>query len=274
MSPSQLDPELLPRFIAIPSAPFRMGTPERDLSTLAKAYGGTRESYREEAPQHVLILPPFAIARTPVTNALYAAFVAAAGVREPITWRGPQPPDMLRDHPVVDVSWEDANAFCEWLNAQNAKSKMQNAEPDAGNSAFCIPHSAFRLPTEAEWEHAARGTGGRAFPWGDEWDDRRANTRDGGPGGITPVGSYPAGASPYGCLDMAGNVWEWTASLDAPYLYEASDGREDSRAPGRRILRGGCYANPHGFARSACRFRLLPNVRNTFLGFRLACSTL
>jgi formylglycine-generating enzyme required for sulfatase activity len=272
MSLFQLDPELLPLFIVIPSATFRMGTPERDLSGLAKAYGGTRESYREESPQHVLSLPAFAIARTPVTNALYAAFIAAAGARAPITWRGPLPPDMLRDHPVVDVSWDEANAFCEWLNDQIADCKFQIADFAQSQSAIYNLQSAIRLPTEAEWEHAARGSDGRAFPWGDEWDDRRANTRDGGPGGTTPVGSYTAGASPYGGQDMAGNVWEWTASLDALYPYEPSDGREDSSAPGRRILRGGCYANPHGFARCACRFRLLPNVHNTFLGFRLACS--
>jgi formylglycine-generating enzyme required for sulfatase activity len=220
----------------------------------------------------VLTLPAFAIARMPVTNALYAAFVAASGARAPITWRGPQPPDALRDHPVVDVSWEDANAFCEWLNNQNADCRLQIADYARSQSAIYNLHSAFRLPTEAEWEHAARGTDGRAFPWGNAWDDRRANTRDDGPGGTTPVGSYPAGASPYGGLDLAGTVWEWTSSLEALYPYDPSDGREEPLAPGRRILRGGCYANPHGFARCACRFRLLPSVRNTFLGFRLARS--
>src|SRR5262245_40211424 len=105
MPPHELDPELLPTFITIPSTPFYMGSSERDLSALAKAYGGTRESYREETPQHVLTLPAFAIAWTPVTNALYAAFAAAVGARAPITWRGPQPPETLRDHSVVDVSW-------------------------------------------------------------------------------------------------------------------------------------------------------------------------
>src|SRR5690349_8255548 len=107
--------DLLPVFIPIPAGPLLLGTPERDLSALAKAYGGTRESYREEAPQHRLALPAFEIAQIPVTNQLYAAFVAA-GARAPMIWHGPQPPDVLRDHPVVDVSWEEANAFCEWLN--------------------------------------------------------------------------------------------------------------------------------------------------------------
>ena len=108
--------QLLPTFIPIPAGPFPMGTPERDLSGLAKAYGGTRESYREEAPQHTVQLPAFAIAREPVCNALYAAYVAAKGARAPIHWRGSTPPEQLRDHPVADVSWDEAVAFCAWLN--------------------------------------------------------------------------------------------------------------------------------------------------------------
>jgi formylglycine-generating enzyme required for sulfatase activity len=264
--------DLLPIFIRIPASPFPMGTPERELSALAKAYGGTRESYREESSQHTLALPAFALAQTPTTNALYGAYVATSGGRAPITWRGPQPPDALRDHPVVDVSWEEASAFCAWLNDQIVDIGYWILDYSDRQSKIQNPKSKIRLPTEAEWEQAARGTDGRAFPWGDEWDGQRANTREAGLGGTTPVGSYPGGASPYGCLDMAGNVWEWTSSLDALYPYTAADGREDPRAPGRRILRGGCYANPHGFARCACRFRLLPTVRNPFLGFRLACS--
>jgi formylglycine-generating enzyme required for sulfatase activity len=261
----------LPSFIAIPAGPFLMGTPDRELSALAKAYGGTRESYREESPQHIVELPAFAIAKTPVTNAQYAAFVAATGALPPITWRGPQPLDARLDHPVVGVSWDDANTFCAWLNEEmkNAELRIENALSTEG---FSILHSQFsiRLPTEAEWERAARGVDGRTFPWGDLWDASKANTRDGGAGGTTAVGAHPHGASPAGCLDMAGNVWEWTASLDALYPYVPGDGREDPHALGRRILRGGCYANPHGFARCACRFRLPPNVRNEFLGFRLA----
>lgn len=266
----QLD--LLPAFIHIPAGAFLLGTPERDLSALAKAYGGTRESYREESPQHELALPAFEIARTPVTNALYAAFVAATGAHSPSTWRAPQPPAALDNHPIADVSWDEANAFCAWLTTAIGDWGLGTGKIPPSPQSLVSSPQAIRLPTEAEWERAARGMAGRAFPWGDTWEAPRANTRESGIASTTPVGAYPSGASAAGCLDMAGNVWEWTASLDLGYPYAADDGREDPRAFGRRILRGGCYANPHGFARCACRFRLLPTVRNPFMGFRLARS--
>lgn len=241
---------LLPDFVTIPARPFRMGTPERALSELARRYGGTRESYREESPQHALTLAPYAIAATPTTNALYAAYTLATGTPPPPRWRGPTPPPLLANHLVVDVSWDEAVACCRWLSR-----------------ATGLP---LRLPTEAEWEHAARGDDGRLFPWGDTFEPGRANTREGGRGGTSPVGAYPDGASPYGVYDMAGNVWEWTSSLDGAYPYRPDDGRESPDGPGRRIMRGGCYANPQGYARCACRFRMGPAVRNEFTGFRLA----
>lgn len=249
----------LPQFIAIPAGSFLMGTPERDLSDLARRFGGTRESYREESPQHLVALPPFAIAATPVTNALYATYVAATQATPPLNWRGPNPPVARSEHPVTDVSWVDATAFCAWLSTQNAQIGTLNTE------------GPFRLPSEAEWERAARGDDGRSFPWGNEFQPELANTRESSRASTSPVGDYPAGASPWGTLDMAGNVWEWTASLDRLYPYRSDDEREGPGA-GRRILRGGCYANPHGFARCACRFRLTPQVRNEFTGFRLAIS--
>ncbi len=241
---------LLPAFVVVPERPFLMGTPVAALSDLARRYGGTRESYREETPQHELRLPAFRIAITPTTNALYAAYVAATGVAAPSHWRNGLPPDALRDHPVVNVRWEDAQACCAWLRAVTG-----------------VP---FRLPSEAEWEHAARGSDGRSFPWGEGFEPAWANTREANQGATTPVGAFPAGASPYGVRDLAGNVWEWTASLDDVYPYRPDDEREAVARSGRRILRGGCYANPHGFARCACRFRLPPGVLNEFIGFRLA----
>ncbi|HEX6292666.1 MAG TPA: formylglycine-generating enzyme family protein [Herpetosiphonaceae bacterium] len=264
---------LLPPFITIPAGPFLMGTFDAERSRLATRYGGTRESYAEESPQHEVLLAEFAIGQVPVTNALYAAFQQATGAHRPIVWGGALT-DALRDHPVVDVSWHEAQALCAWLVEQTGQ--------------------RYRLPTEAEWEKAARGSDGRAFPWGDEFDLRRCNVRESGLGMTTPVGSYLAGASPYDCLDMAGSVWEWTQSLQAPYPYRADDRRDgmepriERRTPRflqrllrtapehapppvetRRVIRGGCFANPEGFARCACRLRLQPERRTPFLGIRL-----
>jgi formylglycine-generating enzyme required for sulfatase activity len=241
---------LLPPLRTLPAQTFLMGSPVALLSELARNYGGTRESYREESPQHSVALATYQLAAVPVTNALYAAYIAATGATPPSHWRGSTPPEQLHTHPVVNVSWHAAQACCQWLSTQTGQT--------------------FRLPTEAEWEHAARGTDGRTFPWGDDFTVERANTRESGIAATTPIGTYPAGNSPSGLADMAGNVWEWTASLDALYPYVAADGREDPHTPGRRILRGGCYANPHGFARCACRFRLPPHIVNEFIGFRLA----
>jgi len=269
---------------------------------------GSDAHYPEEAPAHRVSVRPFHMDRYTGTNAEFARFVAATGYvtlaerpadpadypgakpemlvpssvmfSKPLhrvdlrnyynwwiyvagaDWRHPQGPesslDGLAQHPVVHVAFEDAQAYATWVGKA--------------------------LPTEAEWEFAARGgLEGAEFSWGDEFTPGgryMANTWQGefpwqnlvedGYEGTAPVGKFPPNG--YGLHDMAGNVWEWTASLDLPYPYAAGGGRESPRASGRRILRGGCYANPHGFARCACRFRLLPTVRNLFMGFRLARS--
>jgi formylglycine-generating enzyme required for sulfatase activity len=168
---------------------------------------------------------------------------------------------------VVDVSWQEAQQFCEWLT-----SAASEPLPLAGDLPRRVERPQFRLPSEAEWEHAARGTDGRSFPWGNEFDTACANTREAAQAGTTPVGRFPQGASAYGALDMAGNIWELTSSLDILYPYTADGARERHDDDGRRIARGGCYANPQGFARCACRFRFGPTVRTPFLGFRLALS--
>ena len=260
---------MLPDFVAIPAGPFLMGTPDAARSLLAKHYGGTRESYAEEAPQHAVVVAAYRIARVPVTNALYREFVGATGARPPITWYAGAFGSDQAAHPVADVQWDEAQAFCRWLATQTGL--------------------AVRLPSEAEWEKAARGSDGRSWPWGNDWAAHRANTQEAGFNHTTPVDAHPAGASPYEVLDMAGNVWEWTQSLQAPYPF-ADDGRDAlpwtpptgllarfRRPPAppadlRRVLRGGCYVNPHGFARCACRLRLLPQRSTPFLGVRLAIS--
>ena len=150
--------------------------------------------------------------RVPVSNAQYALFTAATGHAPPEHWNGKRPARGLESHPVVKVSWHDALAYCRWLGE--------------------VTRQPVGLPSEAEWEKAARGADdARAYPWGDGFDASRCNIGESGFGGTTPVGVFVNGASPYGCLDMVGNVWEWTRSLYLPYPFDADDpNREDLQA--------------------------------------------
>ena len=153
-----------------------------------------------ERPQHKLYLPAYRIACTPVTNAQYKRFIQATNYEPPEHWEKGSIPHGKKDHPVVYVSWQDAQAFCRWAGV--------------------------RLPTEAEWEKAARGTDGRIYPWGNQKPDNALCNCAFKASDTTPVGAYPKGASPFGVLDMAGNVWEWTSSKIADYPYKADDGRQ------------------------------------------------
>jgi formylglycine-generating enzyme required for sulfatase activity len=154
------------------------------------------------------------------------------------------------DHPVVYVSWDDAVAYAAWL-------AQTTGQP-------------WRLPSEAEWEKAARGTDGRIYPWGDTFDKARANTSESGIKTTTAVGSYPSGSSPYGAQDMAGNVWEWTHSLFKSYPYIPNDGREVGNYTDYRILRGGSWGDLAWCARAACRLLDTPGYLSYVIGFRLA----
>ena len=227
--------------ITIPAGEFLIGSdPEKDGL-----------AYDDEQPQHTLYLPKYQIARTPVTNARYAVFVQATGHRQPKRWEGGQPPRDKAEHPVLNISWDDALAYCRWLSEVTGES--------------------YGLPSEAEWEKAARGTDGRIYPWGDEWDTERCNTWDSGLRSTTPVVSYPQGVSPYGVLDMAGNAWEWTRSHYEPYPYIPDDGREEleTTAHVSRVLRGGAFNYNWRYARCAYRSRLHPTNSIDDRGFRV-----
>jgi len=248
-----------PEMIPIPAGEFLMGTREQDRPRLVEQYGGQQEWFEWEAPQHRLYLPGYSIAKTPVTNAQYQAFVRATSQEPPEHWEGNKPPRGREDHPVVCVGWHETIQYCQWL---------------AG-----VTGRPIRLPSEAEWEKAARGTDGRICPWGDEWDASRCNTKESGIGDTTAVGTYPQGASPYGCLDMAGNGWEWTQSLwgtgyfipDFKHPYDPTDGREnlDAGDDWMRVLRGGAWNLDRVSARCACRAWGFPTDRRARWGFRV-----
>jgi formylglycine-generating enzyme required for sulfatase activity len=250
LAPARLPFE--PEMILIPAGEFLMGSdPRKD--EYAPYY---------EQPQHTLYLPDYYLAKTPVTNAQYAAFVQATGHDPPSHWEGGKPPQGKEDHPVVYVTWHDALAYCRWLAEATGR--------------------PYGLPNEAEWEKGARGTDGRIYPWGNQWDATRCNSREGGRDDTTPVRVFPAGASPYGVLDMAGNVWEWTRSLwgkdmqkpDFRYPYDPVDGRENLDAPDDipRVVRGGAFSDLERLVRCMVRFRNFPFLRNWYVGFRVVVS--
>lgn len=262
-----------PTFIRIPAGEFVMGTSDDDIKkllTLDATKGNVKELqekgyFKREQPQHRVMLNEFGIAKYPVTNAEYQAFVQATGQRAPSHWSGNTLPEELAAHPVVNVSWDDAVAYCAWLTEQmRAAGQLREGE-------------MIRLPTEAEWEKAASwddaNKAKRIWAWGDEWDASKCNTAEGGVGGTTPVGKYsPQGDSFYGEADMTGNVWEWCSSLYKPYPYKIDDGRENPEDRESRVLRGGSFINSAILARCAYRLRNVPDFRNDYNGFRCARS--
>ena len=174
-------------------------------------------------------LPEFWISKTPVTNAEYVRFVDVTGHDKPQYFDSNL--KNKKDHPMVYVSWHDAQAYCEWMGGE--------------------------LPAEEQWEKAARGPDGLVYPWGDKWVDGRCNTREAGIKSTTSVGQFsPQGDSPYGCVDMSGNVWEWTDSW-----YENNQIS--------RVLRGGAWGSNQSYARAASRNYISPDYRVNYIGFRV-----
>src|SRR5262249_2226678 len=172
-----------PEIILIPAGEFLTGSDSQP----------NRVAEDDDQPQHHFYLPDYFLAKTPVTNEQYRAFVAATGCEAPEDWTNTAPPRGKKDHPVVRVSWYDARDCCQWLSEGTGRD--------------------YGLPREAGWEKGMRGTNGRIYPWGDHWDARCYNCEESNLGKRTSVQSYPQGANLYGLLDTAGNVWEWTRSL-------------------------------------------------------------
>jgi eukaryotic-like serine/threonine-protein kinase len=207
-------------------------------------------SYDDEKPIHKVTLHAYWIDQTEVTNALYVKCVdagvcqppssPASSMRSGLYYGNPE----FNDYPVIHVDWNKAKTYCKW----------------AGR----------RLPTEAEWEKAARGTDERTYPWGNDSPTNDLLNFNGSVGDTTQVGTYPNGASPYGAYDMAGNVWEWVSSMYQPYPYSATDGREDLSANGSRVLRGGAWDHNDYLVRSVSRGGYKPSYDSGYVGFRCA----
>jgi formylglycine-generating enzyme required for sulfatase activity len=233
-----------PPLCHVPAGPFLMGSIENI-------------GFDEELPQHTVTLAAYQIGTFPVTVAEYACAVRAKAVEEPPSTYAPFAWNMQLqhlDHPVVFVTWFDAMQYAQWLSQVTGK--------------------AWDLPTEAQWEKAARGTDGRLFSWGNEWDDTLANTRESRMYGPTPIGHYPVqSASPYGVYDMTGNVSEWTSSIGMDYPYDPGDGRENLQDPDPdegRVARGGSFGYVSDIARTVYRSIMSPGKEHFDLGFRLA----
>ncbi len=262
-APAAAEP-VVPEVAAIPAGPFIAGSnaAEREaayrLDEAAYGHSITRERgwYDDERPRGEARAGAFHITRVPITNREYAAFVAATGHPapdvDPETWRGyrlihpyertrrfawrdGRMPARREEHPVVLVSHDDARAYAAWLGR--------------------VTGAAWRLPSELEWEKAARGTGGLRFPWGDAYAADRLNSHDLGPFDTVPVGSFAAGASPFGLLDAAGQVYEWTAT---------------AASPGRFLVKGGSWDDKGcGICRPAARHSRPSHLKHILVGFRL-----
>ncbi len=286
-------PQAVGEMVLIPAGEFLMGSNKVDTEQLGKRYGSSKPFYVDEHPQHKVNLPAYKIDKYEVSNVRYREFVRKTNYWFPPSWKdngyllSPQVLDVadlptlrkvasdtfkldmdtrkmsraalmkaieakkakLDPLPVTDVTWFNAHDFCAWVGK--------------------------RLPTEAEWEKAARGTDGREFPWGNKWDNHRLNAGevDNWPFGVAPVGSYPQGASPYGVLDMAGNVMEWVKDWYEPY--PGNSYTDKSFGKKYKVVRGGGWGGLGHYAlsqfyRTAYRLYMQPGSKFIDIGFRCA----
>lgn len=249
-------------FIEIPGGKFIMGS---------NAQTDTQADEQDESPQHELNLPSFYISRFPVTVAQFRA----SGI-EPSDMDAFADPD---NHPIRYVTWNEALDYCNWLD----KTLRNSAQTPPDLAEKLRQGWKISLPSEAEWEKAARGTQGQIYPWqGDAADPNLANYSETGIGATSAVGCFAAGASPFGVEEMAGNLWEWTRSLwgkdwnkpEFSYPYKADDGRENLTAPTDifRVLRGGAFYDSGSSVRCAYRYDDLPSLGYNDVGFRVVAS--
>jgi len=234
--------------VYIPSGEFIMGSEDVDTEGLAKEFGERKVRYYEdEKPMRKIFLKGFYIDKYEVTNMEYKAFIAATGYPPPPTWEKDMYPNGKANHPVNNVTWFDAHAYCTW----------------AGK----------RLPIEEEWEKAARGPNGNKYPWGNEYDEKNANLNK---GTTVPVGSYKIDKSYYGVYDMGGNVMEWVDDWYKPYPGNKTENKDFGETS--RILRGGSgsvlghYIIGKVYARSSFRHYYLPGGAGDDGGIRCAKS--
>lgn len=264
---------LEPQMVSVSAGKFTMGTtPENENRIIEKGENAwkeweqsgvnSREEWKKwiqfELPAHEVELSEYQIGKYQITNREYQFFVKETGRVSPRGWDGEQYPIDKGDHPVVNVSWEDATAYCVWLGQKTNK--------------------AYRLPTEAEWEKASRGfEDNRIYPWGDEFDSRKANTAEEGINDTTPVGKYsPQGDSPYGCADIVGNVWEWCADwVDDGGYKQTGETVKNPKGPENgkfRVSRGGSYFSYQWLSRCSFRSWDQPNLGDWDQGFRVVLS--
>ncbi len=251
------------KWIDIPAGEFLMGSTPAQIESAYKisaaGYGhdGVREAgwFDGESPQKRIYLAAFRIQKTPVTQAEYARFIKASDHSAPFVdastwlsfgfvhpyrhvrpylWHDASPPVGKGNHPVVLVSFQDARAYAVWLSGKRGRD--------------------FHLPGSAQWEKAMRGIDGRQYPWGESYDASRLNNDDLGVSGTTRVGSYPAGASPYGVLDGAGQVFEWTNS---------------DVGTGKKVVKGGSWDDHGGVCRPAAFHARPASLKHILIGFRL-----
>jgi formylglycine-generating enzyme required for sulfatase activity/uncharacterized caspase-like protein len=250
----------------VPGGEFTMGSDADDALAECQKFRSDcqRSWFTDEEPPHPVDVNAFWIDQTEVTVRMYYLCVEEGVCKEPTSKESYTHSSYYGNgdydnYPVIYVDWNMAKTYCEWVDR--------------------------RLPTEAEWEKAARGTDANIYPWGNEFDGLRVNfcdkncafdwadkSSDDGFADTSPVGNYSNGASPYGALDMVGNVWESVSSLYQPYPYSAEDGRENLNSSDARVLRGGSWLDDDGNVRSAVRLRFGPTLSNDNIGFRCSRS--